>query len=125
MAGLALGVVDEAGEVDRLEDLAVGGEVELAGQMRGGDEDGRVAGQLERADGDAMALDARRKEAGMKAGEEDDVAAVAAGEMVVGALGVELPEDLRPGHGALGEDEDVDTLVKREAGEGTGEAAAV
>ena len=84
MTLLALDIVDHAGQDDGFEDLAVVGKSKFAGQMGGGEEDGLMAGKSEAADGDAMALQAQGEQAGVEAGEEEQVLADAGGELIVG-----------------------------------------
>jgi hypothetical protein len=105
-----------------LEDLVVVGEVELAGQMGGSNQDGLARGQGEAANGDAMILDDGSEEVRVEAGEEDEVSAVAGRVMVVGGVGVELLQQLRRRDAALSEDDDVGVFL---AGEVVNEAGDV
>src|ERR1035438_6462239 len=62
-----------------------------------------------------MALEQRRQQARLGAGEEKQVAAVAGSVLVVGRVGVKCLQKHGRIRGTLGQDEDVDVLLMRQA----------
>ena len=62
-----------------------------------------------------MALKQRLQQAGVEAGEETQVAAVAGSVLVVGRVGVECLQKHGRVGGTLGQDENVDVLLMRQA----------
>src|SRR5664280_516890 len=115
MTNGGLDLVDALRQVHGLNQLALLGKIHLGGEMGGGDQDALPPRQRQVANRDAMALEQRRQQTRLEAGEEKQVAAVAGSVLVVGRVGVKCLQK----HGrvcrTLGQDEDVDVLLMRQA----------
>jgi hypothetical protein len=123
LAGLHVG--DGARQLYRLEDLALIGEAELAGQVRGDDEDGLAPGQAEAANRYPAALEQRPQQLRVEASEEDEVIADTPGVLIIGCLSVEFFQNPFRTHGALGQDEHVDIFFARQGTDEAGDLALV
>lgn len=115
MTNGGLDLVDALRQVHGLNHLALLGKIHLAGEMGGGDQDALPPRQRQVANRDAMALEQRRQQTRLEAGEKKQVAAVAGSVLVVGRVGVKCLQKHGRIRGTLGQDEDVDVLLMRQA----------